>query len=109
MEQFHESGHDDEAMPFRSHAQATHGFDGGGMTSHDDIHRDIGRMEAGLESLKEVVREGFKGSNERLDKLESRMAALEGKESERKGGWRYLAALAGLLGTIGGLIAGFFK
>jgi hypothetical protein len=75
------------------------------MTNHDDLHRDLGRMEAGLEALKDIVREGFKGSNERLDKLETRMAALEAKETERKGVWKTIVAISGLVSAaVAGLV-----
>ena len=70
--------------------------------SHNDLHRDIGRMEAGLEALKEIVSEGFKGTGDRLDKVEQRLAALEGQESERKGAFRLGHWL---VGAISGLVA----
>lgn len=53
--------------------------------SHTDLHRDFGKMEAGLEALKEVVREGFQETNDRLHKVETRLASLEQSEHRRAG------------------------
>lgn len=73
--------------------------------SHDDLHRDIGRMEAGLEALKDIVREGFKGTDSRLDKVEKRLAALESKETERKGAWKVIVVVAsGVSAAVAALI-----
>lgn len=63
--------------------------------THDDLHRDFGRMEAGLESLKDIVREGFQDNRDRLDKVEERLAALEARETERKGAWKVIVTVAG--------------
>ncbi len=75
-------------------------------TSHDDLHRDFGRMEAGLESLKEIVREGFKGNGDRLDKVEQRLAALEARDTERKGAWKVIVTIAGVVSAV---VAGLIK
>lgn len=72
--------------------------------SHDDLHRDFGRMEAGLDSLKEIVREGFKDNRERLDLVEQRLAALETRETERKGAWK---VIVGITAIISGAVATF--
>lgn len=74
--------------------------------SHDDLHRDFGRMEAGLESLKDIVREGFQDNRDRLDKVERRLAALEARETERKGAWRVIVAVAG---AVSAAVAGLWK
>lgn len=68
--------------------------------SHDDLHRDMGKVEAGLEALKEIVRDGFKGTDTRLDRVEQRLAALEAKETERKGVWKVIVTVAGGVSAI---------
>lgn len=72
------------------------------MTSHDDLHRDIGRMEgkqdamgARLDKLEKMVSEGFQ-------KLDERLARIEDRESQRKGAFQLGHWL---VGTIAGLVA----
>ena len=65
--------------------------------SHDDLHRDMGKVEAGLEALKEIVRDGFTGTNARIERVEARLAALEEKETERKGVWKVIVGVASVV------------
>lgn len=75
------------------------------MTTHDDLNRDLGRMEgkqdamgARLDRLETLVTDGFKAIQERLDKIDQR-------ESERKGAWKTIIAAASLIGGVVGWLA----
>lgn len=76
--------------------------------NHADIHRDLGKVEAGLEALKDMVKQGFSDTNDRLEKLETRMAAMETKESERKGAFQLGHWLVGAISAFGAFIASHF-
>lgn len=72
--------------------------------TNDDLHRDFGRMEGRLSAL-ETRLEKMEAVLERID---SRLAKIEARESERKGILWAIAALGGILGTLGGLISRLF-
>lgn len=80
------------------------------MTTHDDLQRDMGRVEGTLDAmgtrldrLEKLVTDGFKALNERLD-------AIEKRESERKGAWGVLVAVASAVGgCVAWLIQHFLK
>jgi tetrahydromethanopterin S-methyltransferase subunit G len=80
------------------------------MTTHDDLNRDLGRMEGTLvglggrmDKLEQMVSDGFSKLNERLDVIERR-------ESERKGGFRVAHWIYGAAtGLIAFLAAHFLK
>jgi len=63
------------------------------MTNHDDLHRDIGRMEGRLDAMENRL-EKMEAVLERID---GRLAKIESNESERRGGWKYVATAATLL------------
>jgi hypothetical protein len=61
------------------------------MTS--DVQRDLGRMEAQIETLVAQVAQ-----------LNAKVDAIDTTLSEAKGGWRMLLLVGGAAGAIGGLI-----
>jgi hypothetical protein len=61
------------------------------MTS--DVQRDLGRMEAQVETLLAQVAQ-----------LNAKVDAIDKTLSEAKGGWRMLLLVGGAAGAIGGLI-----
>lgn len=58
----------------------------------------LGAVEESLSEIKDVLKE-----------MNSRLATIEGRESERKGAWALLVGIAATLGTLGGWLAGLFK
>lgn len=76
------------------------------MTNHDDLHRDIGRMEGRLGALENRL-EKMEAVLERIDQ---RLAKIESNESERRGGWKYVATAATLLsGFVAWVVSMFMK
>lgn len=75
-------------------------------TSHDDLHRDIGRMEGRLGAVEHRL-EKMEAVLERID---SRLAKIEVQENERKGAWRMLVFVSGLLSSgVAAIVTWFFK
>lgn len=87
------------------------------MTTHEDLHRDIGRMEGSLNAVKDridrlesAVGEGFEKlegmiSEMRAD-INNRLVPLETAESQRKGAIAAIIGIASLLsGAVGALIS----
>jgi hypothetical protein len=80
------------------------------MTTHDDLNRDLGRMEGTLHGmgdrlgkLEKIVSDGF-------DKLNQRLDVIEKRESERKGGFRVAHWIYGAAtGLVAFLAAHFLK
>ena len=61
------------------------------MTNHDDLHRDIGRMEGRLSAVEDRL-----GKMEAvLERIDNRLAKIESREHERKGAWWALTVIAG--------------
>lgn len=76
------------------------------------LHRDMGSVEAGLKALEKAVESGFRGTNKRLDhhetalsEIKDELSAIKTRESERKGAWKAIVALAGGIGGIVGVAA----
>lgn len=68
------------------------------MPTHDDLHRDIGRMEGRLDAMEDRL-----GKMEAvLERIDGRLAKIEGRESERKGAF---ALGHWLVGAVSGLVA----
>lgn len=84
--------------------------------SHYDIQRDLGRVEgrqaamgAQLEKLEKAVDEGFREVTESLEAINARLGKIETAETERKGAWKAIAALAAFVaGIVGWLAERFF-
>lgn len=87
------------------------------MTTHEDLHRDIGRMEGGLNAVKDRMDRLERTVDEGFEKLESlisdmradintRLVPLETAESQRKGAIAAIIGVASLLsGALGALIS----
>ena len=72
------------------------------MTTHVDLQRDIGRMEAGLEALEKAVSKGFSDAKADFIELKGEIADLKKEvsdlrraETERKGAWKVIVTVAG--------------
>lgn len=61
----------------------------------DELHRDIGRHDEAIETLKSEV-----------SAMRSDLAEIKAMMAQAKGGWRTLMAVAGVAGTMG---AGIMK
>lgn len=72
------------------------------MTNHDDLHRDIGRMEGRLDAMENRL-EKMEAVLERID---NRLAKIEQQETERRGAWKVIVAVAG---GVSALVAGLIK
>ncbi len=59
----------------------------------DDVQRDLGRMEAQISALVSQV-----------SVLNTKVDAIDRTLSEARGGWRILLLIAGIAGTVGGLV-----
>ena len=80
------------------------------MTSptHQDLSRELGRVETMQEALadrmdrfEKIVTDGFDKIDGKLDKFSDRLAALEASEQKRSGAWgaseKMLAAFGGIV------------
>lgn len=88
-------------------------------TTHLDLQRDMGRMEAGLEALKEAMQQGFQRNSDdirevkddlnefRTDAL-ARLSALESAESQRAGAFKLGHWLVGAVSGVVAFIAAHF-
>ncbi len=74
-------------------------------TTHTDLHRDFGRMEASLESLEKVVSQGFQEIKDELRAIKTDVEALKAAETERRGAWKVIVTIAGVVSAaVAGLI-----
>lgn len=73
------------------------------MTTHDDIHRDLGRLEGISEGMQDHLRK-IDATMERIDK---RLANIEARERERKGAWQVIVVVAGAVGAAMATLANF--
>ncbi len=79
--------------------------------THDDLQRSLGRVEGKQDAmrdrvgqLEETVEEGFDKVTTSLDKNNARLAAIETRESERKGAWAVLIGIASLFSGVFGAV-----
>lgn len=70
--------------------------------SHDDLQRSMGRvegnqsqLEARMDRFEKLVTDGFEKLEGSLSAIDTRLAAIERKETERKGAWKVIVAVAG--------------
>lgn len=70
--------------------------------SHDDLQRSLGRvegnqsqLEARMDRFEKLVTDGFEKLEGSLSAIDTRLAAIERKETERKGAWKVIVAVAG--------------
>lgn len=73
---------------------------------HSELQRDMGRMEAGLDAVKEAMQQGFKQTGDRIAEVKDELAdmrtdiaALKEAESKRKGAMGALAVVASAIGA----------
>lgn len=83
------------------------------VPSHDDLQRSLGRvegnqsaMEARMDRFEKLVTDGFGKVEDTLTAIEKRLAAIETKETERKGAWK---VIVGVAGTVSAVVAGCVK
>ena len=72
--------------------------------NHTDLSRDMGRVEASLEALEGIVRQGFQDIKDELKDIKTDVEALKAAENKRKGAVAMLVAFGGV---IGGLVVKF--
>lgn len=79
--------------------------------THDELQRDLGRVEGRMEAMEAGRRARDGVVDDRLDRIEAasetvRRDVAEMKEmlAQGKGGWRVIAAAAGIFGMIAGWI-----
>lgn len=75
--------------------------------SHGDLQRSLGRvegnqsaMEARMDRFEKLVTDGFEKVEDTLTAIEKRLAAIETKETERKGAWKVIVAVAGVVSAV---------
>ncbi|WP_156428160.1 hypothetical protein [Novosphingobium sp. FSW06-99] len=75
-------------------------------TTYSDLHRDLGRVEGGLEAMEKR----FDRVEETLERIDDRLARIEASENERKGAWWAIVTIAAVIGAFAGtLISHFWK
>lgn len=80
--------------------------------NHSDLQRSLGRvegnqsaMEARMDRFESLVKDGFEKVEDALGTIDKRLAQIEQRESERKGAWKTLVAIAaGVSGLVGYLV-----
>jgi hypothetical protein len=72
--------------------------------NRSDLHRDFGRMEGHLQGLQDDVTD----IKTTLERVERRLAKMESRESELRGAWWVLAAIATVFGVCFGVIVNHF-
>lgn len=78
------------------------------MTSHDDLHRDLGRMEGKADAMGERLDKLEKMVSDGFQKLDERLARIESRESERKGAFQLGNWLVGAACGMVAFIASYF-
>jgi len=71
---------------------------------HSDLSRDMGRVEASLEALEGIVKQGFQDIKDELKAIKTDVELLKQAENKRKGA---VATLVAFGGVIGGLVVKF--
>ena len=80
--------------------------------NHSDLQRSLGRvegnqsaMEARMDRFESLVKDGFGKVEDALGAIDKRLAQIEQRESERKGAWKTLVAIAAAVsGLVGYLV-----
>lgn len=75
--------------------------------THTELQRDFGRMEGRMDALDRTVTDGFKRVEETLAKIDARLDSLDAKESERKGAWGVIMAVASIAGLLASILGSF--
>jgi hypothetical protein len=81
--------------------------------NHDDLQRSLGRvegnqgaMEARMDRFEALVSGGFEKVEKTLEAIDKRLAAIEARESERKGAWRAIVVIST---TVSAVVAALVK
>lgn len=77
-------------------------------TTNNDLQRDMGRVEASLDSLEKLVAKGFDDIKGELHDLKKDVSELKLAESQRKGAFSLGQWLVGAIGAGIALIAQHF-
>jgi len=78
------------------------------MTTHTDLSRDMGRVEASLEALEKVVTQGFQDIKDELRVIKADVEALKMTESQRKGVFQAGHWVIGIISAVAVFIADHF-
>ena len=70
------------------------------MTTHTDLSRDMGRVEASLEALEKAMMQGFEDIKSELKDIKADVEALKAAEHKRKGALGALMLFAGFMGGV---------
>lgn len=72
--------------------------------SHEDINRAVGRVEGNqdgfrerMDRFEETIHVGFEKVGSALEKIDARLKRIEASEQERKGAWRVVLAISGIV------------
>ncbi len=75
--------------------------------THDDLERSLGRvegsqsqMESRMDRFEKLVSEGFKELGDVIHELRKDIGDLKAKECERKGMWRIIALISGVVSAV---------
>ncbi len=75
--------------------------------THDDLERSLGRveghqseMESRMDRFEKLVSEGFKELGDAIHELRKEIGDLKANESERKGVWRIIALISGVVSAV---------
>lgn len=77
------------------------------MTTHVDLSRSLGKLEGEysgmqnrMEKLESVVEKGFSDIQKGLDKINSRLDQIDANDNERKGAWKVIATVSGIVSAV---------
>lgn len=80
--------------------------------THDDLQRSLGRvegsqsqLEARMDRFEKLVSDGFDKLEGSLSAIDKRLAAIESKETERKGAWKVIVGVASGVSAVVAVIA----
>ena len=84
-------------------------------TSHEDLQRSLGRvegnqsqLEARMDRFEKLVSDGFDKLEGTLSAIDTRLAAIERREDQRKGAWKVIVGVAGGVSAAVAMIAKYF-
>lgn len=84
-------------------------------TSHEDLQRSLGRvegnqsqLEARMDRFEKLVSDGFDKLESTLSAIDTRLAAIERREDQRKGAWKVIVGVAGGVSAVVAMIAKYF-
>ena len=79
-------------------------------TTNSDLDRDIGRMEGRLQALEDRLQKVEALLVRIDDRIDDRLAKIESQETERKGGWKALVFVSGVMSSgIAAVVTWVFK